>query len=130
MDKNGVTFQVDAPQNEFNGEYRVNLLGRHQVTNALLAIAIGAELGLIAGEIQRGLMNCPPPKMRLQFWEANGVRVLDDAYNANADSPSPRWKHCVICHFKADAWRCSATWASSVPIARWRTRKSAGARQN
>jgi UDP-N-acetylmuramoyl-tripeptide--D-alanyl-D-alanine ligase len=24
--------------------------------------------------------------MRLQVWEANGVRVLDDAYNANADS--------------------------------------------
>ncbi len=24
--------------------------------------------------------------MRMQFWEANGVRVLDDAYNANADS--------------------------------------------
>jgi UDP-N-acetylmuramyl pentapeptide synthase len=24
--------------------------------------------------------------MRLQFWEANGVRVLDDTYNANADS--------------------------------------------
>src|SRR5204863_4513314 len=27
-----------------------------------------------------------PPKMRLQLWERNGVRVLDDAYNANADS--------------------------------------------
>jgi UDP-N-acetylmuramoyl-tripeptide--D-alanyl-D-alanine ligase len=24
--------------------------------------------------------------MRLEFWEAGGVRVLDDAYNANADS--------------------------------------------
>jgi UDP-N-acetylmuramoyl-tripeptide--D-alanyl-D-alanine ligase len=24
--------------------------------------------------------------MRLQIWEANGVRVLDDSYNANADS--------------------------------------------
>jgi UDP-N-acetylmuramoyl-tripeptide--D-alanyl-D-alanine ligase len=24
--------------------------------------------------------------MRLQFWETNRVRVLDDAYNANADS--------------------------------------------
>jgi UDP-N-acetylmuramyl pentapeptide synthase len=24
--------------------------------------------------------------MRLQFWEAGGVRVLDDTYNANADS--------------------------------------------
>ncbi|MEJ0091534.1 MAG: UDP-N-acetylmuramoyl-tripeptide--D-alanyl-D-alanine ligase [Limisphaerales bacterium] len=86
LDKNGVTFQLDAPQKEFNGEYRVNLLGRHQVTNALLAVSVGAELGLDAGEIQRGLANCQPPKMRLQFWEANGIRVLDDAYNANADS--------------------------------------------
>jgi UDP-N-acetylmuramyl pentapeptide synthase len=24
--------------------------------------------------------------MRLQYWEAGGVRVLDDSYNANADS--------------------------------------------
>ena len=24
--------------------------------------------------------------MRMQLWEANGVRVLDDAYNANTDS--------------------------------------------
>ena len=24
--------------------------------------------------------------MRMHFWEANGVRVLDDCYNANADS--------------------------------------------
>jgi UDP-N-acetylmuramoyl-tripeptide--D-alanyl-D-alanine ligase len=86
LDKNGVTFQVDAPVAEFSGEYRINLLGRHQVTNALFALAVGAELGLAGGEIQRGLIGCQPPKMRLQFWEANGVRVLDDAYNANADS--------------------------------------------
>jgi UDP-N-acetylmuramoyl-tripeptide--D-alanyl-D-alanine ligase len=86
LDKNGATFQVDAPVAEFNGEYRINLLGRHQVTNALFALAVGAELGLVGVEIQRGLAGCQPPKMRLQFWEANGVRVLDDAYNANADS--------------------------------------------
>ena len=86
LDKNGVTFQVAAPPAEFNGEYRINLLGGHQVTNALLAMAVGAELGLGRAEIQSGLADCQPPKMRLQFWEANGVRVLDDAYNANADS--------------------------------------------
>ncbi len=86
LDKNGVTFQVDAPQKELSGEYRVNLLGRHQVTNALLAIAVGAELGLDRATLSEGLASCVPPKMRLQFWEANGVRVLDDAYNANADS--------------------------------------------
>ena len=36
--------------------------------------------------VRDGLAECRPPKMRLQFWEAGGVRVLDDAYNANADS--------------------------------------------
>jgi UDP-N-acetylmuramoyl-tripeptide--D-alanyl-D-alanine ligase len=86
VDKGGVTFQAETPQTELNGEYRVNLLGRHQVFNALLALAVGAELGLSASELRDGLASCPPPKMRLQFWEANGVRVLDDAYNANADS--------------------------------------------
>ena len=86
LDKNGVTFQVAAPKQEFCGEYRINLLGRHQVTNALFAIGLGEELGLGRAEIQRGLAECQPPKMRMQFWEANGVRVLDDCYNANADS--------------------------------------------
>ena len=56
------------------------------MTNALLAIAVGAELGLDRRRNPGGLADCKPPKMRLQFWEANGVRVLDDAYNANADS--------------------------------------------
>ena len=86
LDKNGVTFRVIALKEEFCGEYRINLLGRHQVTNALFAVAVSEELGLGRAEIQRGLAECQPPKMRLQFWEANGVRVLDDAYNANADS--------------------------------------------
>jgi len=86
LDKNGVTFRVQTAEEEFCGEYRINLLGRHQVTNALFAIAVGEELGLSRDEVQRGLFECKPPKMRLQFWEANGVRVLDDAYNANADS--------------------------------------------
>lgn len=86
LDRNGVTFQVAAPDPSFEGEYRVNLLGRHQVMNSLFAIALGQTLGLGRTDVQRGLAACKPPKMRLQLWEANGVRVLDDAYNANADS--------------------------------------------
>jgi UDP-N-acetylmuramoyl-tripeptide--D-alanyl-D-alanine ligase len=86
LDKNGSTFRIEAPQPDFSGEYRINLLGRHQITNALFAIALGAELGLSRAEIERGLAECQPPKMRMQLWEFNGVRVLDDAYNANTDS--------------------------------------------
>jgi len=86
LDKNGATFRVDAAKGEFGGEYRVNLLGRHQVVNALLAVAVGEELGLNRSAVRDGLAECQPAKMRMQFWEAGGVRVLDDAYNANADS--------------------------------------------
>lgn len=86
LDKNGATFRVDAPKTEFGGEYRVNLLGRHQVVNALLAVAVSEELGLGRSAVRDGLADCKPAKMRMQFWEAGGVRVLDDAYNANADS--------------------------------------------
>jgi UDP-N-acetylmuramoyl-tripeptide--D-alanyl-D-alanine ligase len=84
--KPGVAFVVEAPRPDFGGEYRINLLGRHQVVNALFAIALGAELGLSREQIARGLAECQPARMRLQLWEHNGVQVLDDAYNANADS--------------------------------------------
>jgi UDP-N-acetylmuramoyl-tripeptide--D-alanyl-D-alanine ligase len=86
LNKHGATFTVDAPMAGFSGDYRVNLLGRHQVVNALFAVAISGELGLGRPAVQDGLAECLPAKMRLQFWEAGGVRVLDDAYNANADS--------------------------------------------
>ncbi len=82
----GVTFQVASPYAAFAGRYRIGLLGRHQVLNALLAGAVGTEVGLTSEQVGRALAGCTPPKMRLQLWEANGVRVLDDAYNANADS--------------------------------------------
>jgi UDP-N-acetylmuramoyl-tripeptide--D-alanyl-D-alanine ligase len=85
-DKQGLSFAVEGPAAQFAGEYRVNLLGRHQAVNALMAIAVGAELGLSRLQIEQGLAECKPAHMRLQLWEVNGVRVLDDAYNANADS--------------------------------------------
>ena len=86
LSRQGMTFRVDAPVAELGGEYRINLLGRHQVVNALFALAVGAELGLGRSEIQLGLAECKPPKMRMQPWEFNGVQMLDDAYNANVDS--------------------------------------------
>jgi UDP-N-acetylmuramoyl-tripeptide--D-alanyl-D-alanine ligase len=84
--ENGVEFEVEAPRGHGSGEYRVNLLGQHQVTNALLALAAGSELGISPEHLRQGLLECKPPKMRMQLLELNGVRILDDSYNANADS--------------------------------------------
>jgi UDP-N-acetylmuramoyl-tripeptide--D-alanyl-D-alanine ligase len=85
LDKHGVTFRAEGPE-DVSAEYRINLLGRHQAVNALFAIAMGVELGLSQAQIERGLAECQPSRMRLQLCELHGVRVLDDAYNANADS--------------------------------------------
>lgn len=86
FDENGVTFLTKTPRADLCGEYRIKLLGRHQVLNALLAISVAGELGLSRAEIQRGLDECEPAKMRLQLSTSNGIRILDDSYNANADS--------------------------------------------
>jgi UDP-N-acetylmuramoyl-tripeptide--D-alanyl-D-alanine ligase len=85
-DDTGSVFTVRCGQARLDGEYRIQLLGRHQVANSLFALAAGAELGLDRAQIERGLALCAPSKMRLQLGHAGGVRVLDDAYNANADS--------------------------------------------
>ncbi|HEX3718249.1 MAG TPA: UDP-N-acetylmuramoyl-tripeptide--D-alanyl-D-alanine ligase [Verrucomicrobiae bacterium] len=86
IDENGATFHVDCRYPGVSGEYRIKLLGRHQVINALLALAVGAEMGFGRAEIERGLLACVPAKMRLQLCSPNGIRVLEDCYNANADS--------------------------------------------
>ncbi len=86
LDERGVSFYVVGPKQDFCGQYRVNLLGRHQAVNALFAIVVGEELGLGRAAVQRGLAECQAAQMRLQLSEVNGVWVLDDSYNANADS--------------------------------------------
>jgi UDP-N-acetylmuramoyl-tripeptide--D-alanyl-D-alanine ligase len=84
--ESGTTFEVRAPSIELSGNYTTPLLGRHQAGNGTLAIAAAAELGLGRDAIARGLAECPVSAMRLQLSEKNGVRWLNDAYNANADS--------------------------------------------
>ena len=85
-DQSGSVFWIQCGRPHLDGEYHIRLLGRHQVANAAFAVAAGAELGLDHAQIQRGLATCVPPKMRMEVLELDGVRVLNDAYNANADS--------------------------------------------
>ena len=86
MGPNGSRFEVENELPEYSGEYHIKLLGSHQVVNATYAIVVGKELGLGRADIQRGLASCSGAKMRLQPRKIDDFLVLDDAYNANADS--------------------------------------------
>jgi UDP-N-acetylmuramoyl-tripeptide--D-alanyl-D-alanine ligase len=82
----GTRFHLSSATKDFSGEYVTKLLGAHQVVNATYAVGVGRELGLDRAQIERGLASCGGAAMRLQLKQIDDFLVLDDAYNANADS--------------------------------------------
>jgi UDP-N-acetylmuramoyl-tripeptide--D-alanyl-D-alanine ligase len=72
-----------------DGTERVELPvpGEHMAWNALAAAAVGVALGLSAGECAAGLKDALVSPWRMEVFDAaGGVRVLNDAYNANPTS--------------------------------------------
>ena len=67
-------------------EYRVPMVGRHNVYNALAAIAAGFALGFSAEEIRQGLLSLEATKMRFECSELKGWQIVNDAYNASPAS--------------------------------------------
>lgn len=60
------------------------LLGKHNVLNAFAATAATLAIGIDLPAIKTGLEKTLPAKGRLQLHTlANGVKVIDDTYNAN-----------------------------------------------
>jgi UDP-N-acetylmuramoyl-tripeptide--D-alanyl-D-alanine ligase len=66
--------------------FRVPLAGEHNAMNTLGAIAAARRLGLKDDAIASGLSRAKPPEMRLERSDVRGIRVINDAYNANPDS--------------------------------------------
>jgi UDP-N-acetylmuramyl pentapeptide synthase len=56
------------------------------VQNAMLAVAAGRAFGVSLEDCAAGLVSAPLTKARLQIREINGVKFIDDSYNANPDS--------------------------------------------
>ncbi|GAB3369042.1 UDP-N-acetylmuramoyl-tripeptide--D-alanyl-D-alanine ligase [Azotobacter armeniacus] len=78
-------FTLQGPAGE--ARIQLNLLGRHNVANALAAAAAAHALGMPLVGIQAGLESLQPVKGRAVAQLApNGVRVIDDSYNANPAS--------------------------------------------
>ncbi|WP_144171177.1 UDP-N-acetylmuramoyl-tripeptide--D-alanyl-D-alanine ligase [Pseudomonas sp. Kh13] len=68
-------------------DVQLNVLGEHNVSNALAAAAAAHAVGLSLSGIAAGLAAVQPVKGRtVAQVAANGVRVIDDSYNANPTS--------------------------------------------
>lgn len=71
-----------TPQGSFPLE--LSLPGRHNVQNALAAVAATLAAGISPSAIQQGLANVRPAKGRMETHTLScGARLIDDTYNAN-----------------------------------------------
>lgn len=76
--KNGMSFYIGKVP------YQIPIWGRHNVYNALAAIAVARQLNVPTPWIQKGLRSFPAPRMRLQ--RIKGIKnwlLINDCYNAN-----------------------------------------------
>lgn len=67
-------------------EIILQVLGVHNVYNALAALAVAAHYGIPASIAKEGLYAYKPIAMRGQIKEVKGITVIDDTYNASPDS--------------------------------------------
>ncbi|PIU41609.1 MAG: UDP-N-acetylmuramoyl-tripeptide--D-alanyl-D-alanine ligase [Candidatus Omnitrophica bacterium CG07_land_8_20_14_0_80_42_15] len=79
--KGGWNFDVKGKYN-----IRLNLLGRHNIYNALAAVAVGEILGLKIKDMQSSIKRFKPVYGRLELKEIKGIRIIDDTYNSNPAS--------------------------------------------
>jgi len=86
MDARGCpTFTLNGPMG--TASVQLNLLGAHNVANAMAAAAAAYVLDVPLQGIVDGLNNVQPVKGRTVAQLAtNGMRVIDDSYNANPTS--------------------------------------------
>lgn len=67
-------------------KFRLPIPGRHNAFNAALAVAAGAQLGITMEEAARGLAKAQLTDKRLTIRGKDGIKVIDDTYNASPDS--------------------------------------------
>jgi UDP-N-acetylmuramoyl-tripeptide--D-alanyl-D-alanine ligase len=70
-------FRVDAV------DFRVPVWGRHHLTSALVAVAVGRILDLELPEIAAALEQFVPLPMRCEVIETRGATIINDAYNSS-----------------------------------------------
>ncbi len=67
-------------------DFRINLMGEHQVMNALAAVAVGRFFGIADESMASALEEVTPTAMRMEYRQMGGVHLINDTYNANPSS--------------------------------------------
>ena len=78
----GASFTVTAPDGE-SAEFTMKLLGEHNVTNVVGAIAMAHTMGIPMSKLKMAVRRITPAPHRQELIKHGNVSIIDDAYNAN-----------------------------------------------
>jgi UDP-N-acetylmuramoyl-tripeptide--D-alanyl-D-alanine ligase len=80
----GLAFEVRDTAEQEDYQFTTGVLGRYNVVNVLLALAVARRLDVPWKDLQAGVSLLQSPPHRLEVLATSpGVRVIDDAFNAN-----------------------------------------------
>ena len=74
---------LDVVRGDIRFAVHVPVPGKHMVTNALAAVAIGLDMGMTAEEISAGIKKFTPVGGHSSIVETEKFTIMDDCYNAN-----------------------------------------------
>ena len=84
---------LEETKSSFEVEYQgkkeiieVPVQGEHNISNALIAIAVGIALNISLEDIKKGIQEFKLTKNRMDILEKNHKTVIDGTYNASVDS--------------------------------------------
>ena len=83
--KGGMNFETNL--NGTSYKFFIPVYGKHNIYNALFAVAVTYNLGFKPAEIQKGLRFYRKPWRRLSVYRLkNNIRIIDDSFSANPNA--------------------------------------------
>ena len=86
IENSNLTVSFDIKTEDEKKHVDLPVPGKHNAENAALALAIGKEMGISLSEGAKGLVKMNLTGKRLLVEEGNGLKVINDTYNANPQS--------------------------------------------
>jgi UDP-N-acetylmuramoyl-tripeptide--D-alanyl-D-alanine ligase len=71
---------------DFPGRVQLALLGRHNIANALAAIAVGLQAGIPLASCVAAIGSLKPEDKRGELMEWHGATIINDCYNSNPEA--------------------------------------------
>ncbi len=86
VEEKKITFRIMDKKNLIDDIIEVNIPGRHNILNSMLAVACARAMDMSYNEIAQGFKKLEATSMRLDITKGKKFTIINDCYNASPDS--------------------------------------------